>query len=224
MSMPTALPGSRMLLTAVLALVAVAALPGCNKQLQRERNALYMQNQELQEELDRARAALDASQGRNAELAQRVADLEAQLAQRPEPEPAPAAANTGFTGIEGVETFSSGGNVTVRVPGDVLFASGKTELRSSAKATLTEIADVIESEYAGETIRVEGYTDTDPIRKSKWTDNLELSLHRAAAVERYLTERGVSADRIYSAGFGESQPRSTKEQSRRVEIVVVLNQ
>ena len=213
----------RPLTVLALAVLALAVLPGCSQRLQRERDALYAQNQELQEELDRARAALDASQGRNQELANRVAELESRLAQRPEPQTR-AAANSGFTGIEGVETFASGGNVTVRVPGDVLFASGKTELRSSAKSTLAQIASVINGEYAGETIRVEGYTDTDPIRKSQWTDNLELSLHRAAAVERYLIERGVSTDRIYSAGFGESNPRGSKAQSRRVEIVVVLNQ
>ena len=217
--MPTAF-GLRSLLL-LIAVASLTVLPGCNQRLQRERDALYAQNQELQEELDRARAALDASQGRNQELAQRVAELEAQLAER---RSAPPPASSGFTGIEGVETFASGGSVTVRVPGDVLFASGKTELRSSAKSTLAQIADVIRSEYAGQEVRVEGYTDTDPIRKSKWTDNLELSLHRAAAVERYLTERGIDADRVYSAGFGEAKPRDTKAKSRRVEIVVVLDQ
>jgi len=221
MSPPSAAP--RLLTIVALAALGLAVLPGCSQRLQRERQELYAQNQELQEELDRTRAALDAAQGRSQELAQRVADLESRLAQRPEPRPV-AAANSGFTGIEGVETFSSAaGNVTVRVPGDVLFASGQTELRSSAKSTLAQIASVIQSEHAGETIRVEGYTDTDPIRKSQWTDNLELSLHRAAAVERFLIERGVSPDRVYSAGFGESSPRGSKAQSRRVEIVVVMN-
>ena len=207
---------SRPVAAMLLAAFALTMLPACTQRLQRERDALYAQNQELQDELDRARAALDAAQARNAELERR-------LAERPEPI-APAQSRSGFTGIEGVETFTSpAGNVTVRVPGDVLFASGKIDLRSSARSTLSEIAGVINGEYAGETIRVEGYTDTDPIRKSKWKDNLELSLQRAAAVERFLVERGVDGDRIYSAGFGEAKPRATKAQSRRVEIVVVLN-
>ena len=204
-----------LLLTPLLALVV---LTGCQQRLKQERDALYVQNQELQDELSQLRAANDALEAEN----QRLRD---QLAQRPEPQPQPqSGANTPFEGIEGIEAEQSPGRVTVRVPGDVLFASGQASLRNSSKSTLREIADVITSKYADKTVRVEGYTDTDPISQSDWQDNLELSLHRAAAVERYLMERGVDGDRLYSAGFGESKQRSTKAKSRRVEIVVVLNQ
>ncbi len=206
----------------LFAAAALAGVTGCqNQRTVQERDALYVENQELRQQTDRLSSAVDALQQENQ-------SLQDQLAQHPEPQPQPqqptgASANTPFSGIAGVETEQTAGRVTVRVPGDVLFASGKATLRNSAQSTLRQIAGVITSEYPNETIRVEGYTDTDPIRKSNWSDNLELSLHRAAAVERYLIKQGVSTDRMYAAGFGESNPRSTKAKSRRVEIVVVLN-
>ncbi|MCG8508124.1 MAG: OmpA family protein, partial [Rhodospirillales bacterium] len=142
----------------------------------------------------------------------------------PEPETIVVEQPSGFDAIEGVETIRSAGAITVRVPGDVLFASGKVDLKSSARQTLSRIASVIQSEYPGNMVRVEGYTDTDPIRRSNWKDNLELSLQRAAAVHRYLQSQGISADRMYAAGYGETQPLGTKAQSRRVEVVVVLQE
>ena len=209
-----------------LLLVTAAALigmTGCqNQRAIQERDALYIENEELRQQNNRLSSEVDALEQENQRLRQ-------QLAERPEPQPQPqrprgASANTPFSGIEGVEAEQTAGRVTVRVPGDVLFASGKASLRSSSESTLRQIANVITREYPDQVIRVEGYTDTDPIRKSNWSDNLELSLQRAAAVERYLMQQGVDADRMYSAGFGEANARGSKAKSRRVEIVVVLNE
>ena len=207
----------------LLTVSTLIATTGCaGQRLQEERDALFVQNQELEGQNRDLMAANDALETENERLRGR-------LTQRPEPQlqpqPQPAVgANTPFSGIAGVETEQTAGRVTVRVPGDVLFAPGKAELRSTSRETLQQIARVIQREYGDETIRVEGYTDTDPIRKSNWTDNLELSMHRAAAVERFLIEQGVDPHGAYSAGFGEANPRQTKEKSRRVEIVVVLNE
>lgn len=206
--------GSAKLSMLLLGLCALPMLTGCNyNRVKAERDALYQQNQELQDRYTDTLAALDAAEN----------ELES-LRNRPAPEPVVIEQQAGanrFAGIEGVETFQRGGDLHVRVPGDVLFASGKVELRNSAKSTLNEIVSVLQSDYAHNTIRVEGYTDTDPIRKSSWKDNLELSLQRAAAVHRYLQSRGIDSDRMYAAGFGETRPAESKARSRRVEIVVV---
>ncbi len=205
-------------------LIASFGLVGCNSdRLKQERDALYDQNQELQDKLDRARTALDASEADRSALQSQINMLQAQPSTTII-ESVPARANTGFEAIPGVTTTQTPGAIAVRVPGDVLFSPGKVTLKSSAKRTLNQIAQVIKTDYPDQEIRVEGYTDSDPIRRSGWKDNLELSLQRAAAVERYLTQQGLDADRLYSAGFGESKPQSTKAKSRRVEIVVVLNQ
>lgn len=209
---------------AVAIVLGLALLAGCQSaDLRAERDQLWEQSEELQDRNLQLLAAQDSLEAENVRLRDENEQLRQQVAQRQaQPEPtAPARANTGFGDIAGVETEQRGGEIAVRVPGDVLFASGRATLRNSAKQTLNQIASVIQREYAGHNVRIEGYTDSDPIRKSDWTDNLELSLHRAAAVERYLQERGLDAERVYSAGFGSARSRQTKAQSRRVEIVVL---
>lgn len=218
---------TRMLAVTVLAL-AMPFAGGCNSQLKKERNALYLQNQELQQRLNECNKARDAALAEADRMRGDVSRLQGELMSRPAtvavPTPAPAPAASGFEGIEGIEAIRSRGRITVRVPGDILFASGKIDLKTTALSTLDRIASVIQTDYAGKTIRVLGYTDTDPIKKSKWTDNLELSLERSAAVHRHLQKRGIQGASLEAVGKGEWHPRQTKALSRRVEIVVVLNE
>lgn len=102
-------------------------------------------------------------------------------------------------------------------------------LRSSGKRALGRITDELNGRYAGLPVRIYGYTDSDPIRRSKkfWKDNLDLSSNRAMAVVRYLISRGVPKENIESIGMGDSNPvasnssKSGKSKNRRVEIVVV---
>jgi flagellar motor protein MotB len=127
--------------------------------------------------------------------------------------------------IEGTETTQdiAAGTVTVRVPGDVLFDPGQATIRSGAKTTLDKVAAALKSQYPGKQIRVEGHTDADPIRVSKWKSNQELSEARAAAVKQYLASKGVEASSLTTHGFGADKPKSKTDKSlnRRVEIVVV---
>ena len=200
--------------TGLMAVVLVVAMiGGCGSRVKTQRDALYARTQQQEARLADTRTALEQAEAARARLAAQNAELNEQLAAQP--------ANP-FGGIEGVEVEQGQGMVTVRVPGDVLFASGSAELQSGAEKTLREVAAVLQQQYAGRMIRVEGHTDTDPIRHSQWRDNLQLSVARAASVERFLEEQGVSSERMYSAGFGSSQPRETKTQSRRVEIVVIM--
>ena len=209
----------RMFAVAVSCVLAMLVFvgPGCQSlsSLTQERDALYRQNRALQAELDRVGAE-------NAAL-------------RSVPAPAPVAPaptsggpaflsldGGGFSGIGGVEVDTSVANeVTVRVPGDVLFAAGQATLSESSKRTLRQVAEALTDNYAGRTVVVEGHTDSDPIRKSKWASNEALSEARAKAVAAYLSERGVSSNRITTVGMGASEPRgSDKSKNRRVEIVV----
>ncbi len=208
---------TRTVLTLV-GLLGLVSLTGCQDRLRAENDALFNENRDLRSRLEQVQGERDSL---SSEAARLRAEMDAARAAGPAPS---AAANSGFAAIPGVETGVSGGNIYVRVPGDVLFDSGKVDLKTSAKRTLEQIAGVINSDYAGQTIRVEGYTDTDPIRRSRWTDNLELSLQRAAAVTRFLNQAGVDAARTYAAGFGEHRARESKAKSRRVEIVVVTGE
>ena len=122
------------------------------------------------------------------------------------------------------------GTVSVLLPGAVLFDSGQTTLRPQSKATLKKIAGILKTSAAGETVRIEGHTDNDPVlrQKDKYKTNWELSAARAAAVLHYMVEEcGVSPTRVYIAGFGQYQPladnksKTGKAKNRRVEFVIV---
>jgi chemotaxis protein MotB len=195
-------------LFALLAVFAFIGLTGCAADaLAKENQELKGQNTELQDQLLKERALrLKAEK-----------DL---AALRAKPGTPAVATENGFEKIEGVETIQGAGKVTVRVPGDVLFASGQADLKTSSKRALDQIAAVLNSQYKDRAIRIEGYTDTDPIKHSHWTDNLQLSQERAASVLRYLSGKGVATERMHATGFGDTKPLDTKDKSRRVEIVV----
>ncbi|GDX98537.1 hypothetical protein LBMAG48_09410 [Phycisphaerae bacterium] len=112
------------------------------------------------------------------------------------------------------------GEAQATIAGSALFDSGKTTIKDSAKRQLDRIAKELNSNYRGAAIRIEGHTDSDPIKKSKWANNDALSQARADAVKQYLASKGVSAGRMNSIGYGSTQPKGTKAASRRVEIVV----
>lgn len=211
----------------LLALIALTSV-GCQRSVA-ERNALMDQNREAQAEIDRLRMANDSLVNdlgaANAEISRLLAENASLRAAKPQPGPTTnAPRDTGFEGIDDVTSERSGNTVTVRVASDILFSSGKVDLKSTAKRTLADVSRVLKSEYGSKTIRVEGYTDTDPIKKSGWKDNLELSLQRSAAVHRYLQQQGIDAERMYAAGFGATNTLGSKAASRRVEIVVVLSE
>lgn len=206
--------------------VILAALTGCNDGLKAERDQLYSENMQLRSELDTVNQAVDACERQRADLMVQVGDLQAtndklrsDLASK---RAASGGRATGFEDIQGVESEYRRGEVVARVEGDILFDSGKVDLRANAKATLDRIAGVLNSTYSGRRIRIEGHTDSDPIKKSQWKTNDRLSCERAMAVKDYLTGKGVDGVRLYVAGFGPSQPRESKQKSRRVEIVVLL--
>jgi outer membrane protein OmpA-like peptidoglycan-associated protein len=105
--------------------------------------------------------------------------------------------------------------------GDVLFESGKSELRGAALGNLDKLATFL-VKYPGRMAAIEGYTD------SVGTDdfNQGLSQRRADSVMSYLVRRGVGQERLRSSGLGESSPVAGndsahgRQQNRRVEIII----
>lgn len=200
------------------------ALVGCKSVSQRDYDAAIDENTQLreriaglQESVRQANESNSAFQSQNEQLRGENARLQSELTT------AAAQPRTGFEGINGVDLSSRNGAIVVGVASEVLFNSGSADLRSNAKKTLDEVVGVIRSTYSGNEIRVEGYTDTDKLvkTKDKWQTNERLSAARALAVEEYLVSKGVNNDRIYSAAFGPSKPKGTKQASRRVEIVIL---
>lgn len=204
-------------------LVVAMGLTGCNNKLKEENARLLDENASLRDQMSEVEDALQSAERQRAELAaeasryrQQNADLQGQLNAKP------AQPRSGFEGISGVSSDFRPGEVAAVVEGDVLFDSGKVTLKNAAKSSLDQLARVLNSEYAGKSIRIEGHTDTDPIKKSEWKTNDRLACERAMAVKQYLESKGVDGKRMYVAGMGPNKPKSTKAQSRRVEVVVLL--
>ena len=73
-------------------------------------------------------------------------------------------------------------------------------------------------------LRIDGHTDDRPISSPLYPSNWELSTARAVSVVKYLANRGIPADRLAAAGFGEFRPIDTsntdegRRKNRRIEI------
>ena len=134
--------------------------------------------------------------------------------------PAPSPAVHQIAGLETTEDVAAG-TTTVHLPSDIFFDSGKATIKDSATGSLDKVVAALQKHYPGKHIEIQGHTDTDPIKLSKWKSNQELSEARAKAVKVYLADHGIPAALIVTKGFGDTKPRGpVKAINRRVEIVV----
>jgi chemotaxis protein MotB len=215
----------------VLPLLALGSI-GCQNNVVEENKRLREQNIELQNALRQREsdlasrpdpAEVTALQGQLADRDRQISDLQSRLNAPPPPE-SPKDETASFGGI--TVTRDDKGNITVAVPGDVLFASGDASVKPTAKTTLDRIAGIIKKDFAGKKVLIDGHTDTDPISKTKdkWKDNLDLSAARARSVADYLTgQGGLPKNQVGTRAFAETAPKASKDKSRRVEIVVVAH-
>ena len=111
---------------------------------------------------------------------------------------------------------------------EVLFDSGKTDIKQVAFPALDKIAGVLKDNIEDRNIGIEGHTDNEPIKHSKWKSNWELSTSRATSVLHYLVDtKGIDPKRVAAIGYGEYRPVTSndtaegKKQNRRVEIVIL---
>jgi chemotaxis protein MotB len=127
--------------------------------------------------------------------------------------------------------------MVIRLPGDVLFASGQDALRPEGKKVLDAVAEVIrkDPQLAGRYFQVAGHTDNKPLAGGRFEDNWGLSLMRARQVLVYLVSPletkkgggGLNPTRLHAAGYGETDPVAKndtddgRQQNRRVELVLL---
>lgn len=206
----------------VVALLAGSTLTGCAGNKERM-SALEAENKSLNDELGRSQGEFGAASRARDDLNRRLAELSAenerlrtQLANVPPPQtPAP----TGWTAVPG--------GAMIAIEDDVLFAPGKVALRDEAKRALDRIVSTLNGEYGDKDIFVFGHTDDQPIKKSGWQDNWQLSSERSLAVARHLLGHGITPSRLVAAGCSEYRPRAantsdaTRKANRRVEIFAI---
>jgi outer membrane protein OmpA-like peptidoglycan-associated protein len=108
----------------------------------------------------------------------------------------------------------------ITLQGEVLFTTGKSDLKPGAMAKLDQIAEALRGKE--QRIVVNGYTDSVGTRDN----NMTLSQHRADSVRSYLVSKGIPQDLITAKGDGPDSPIATNDsiegraQNRRVELVV----
>ncbi len=116
----------------------------------------------------------------------------------------------------------------VNIAEDILFDSGKADLKSTGRSRLEQIRGDIRSRFTNHNVWVVGHTDTDPIVRSKWRDNLDLSLARGRVVGEALLSMGLPNRDVVIGGQGPWNPiapndtKPNKQQNRRVQILAVL--
>jgi outer membrane protein OmpA-like peptidoglycan-associated protein len=105
--------------------------------------------------------------------------------------------------------------------GDVLFDTGRAELKSGAGRKMDQLGQFL-VEHADRRVQIDGFTD------SVGTDsyNEDLSQRRADSVKTALINRGVQPSRIGTEGYGKAYPVANNNDSggrqlnRRVEVVI----
>lgn len=202
-------------------MVSNADLDARAREIARLRNELYVL--ERASNVDRSRTG-----ARIAELAKRLGELEAAQSA--------AEARAAFyreISLRLKEQIDSGdldvvvrdGRMVLRLPNDVLFDTGRTELKPAGKQALGAIAKVL-AMYPQRQFQVAGHTDDVPIHNDRFASNWELSSGRALRVLHFLVEKGASPESLSAAGYGEVDPIATnasadgKKKNRRTEITL----
>ena len=181
--------------------------------LTQENQQLTMQNKDLASALEAEKAERQRLEQNSATAAANTTPAATTEATNTQPLPMNLPA--------GVSAEWQGTELVLIIEGDVLFDSGKTSLKNNAMTTLDTLMATITKTYPNKKLRLEGFTDSDPIKKSGFKSNYHLAFERAYTVGQYMETKGFKGDEISYASFGAQEPRGSKAKSRRVEIAVV---
>lgn len=123
------------------------------------------------------------------------------------------------------ETKRTEQGLVTKLKSDILFDTGKFQLKDQAEGNLGKMADIMKK-YPENVLTIRGYTDN--VGSSHI--NEELSKGRADAVKNQLVVAGLPSDSISVVGMGPANPvgdNKTKEGrklNRRVEIEITVDQ
>jgi outer membrane protein OmpA-like peptidoglycan-associated protein len=105
--------------------------------------------------------------------------------------------------------------------GDVLFTTGRADLKPGATGNLSKLVTFLDK-YPDRSVAIQGYTDSVGSEDS----NQRLSERRADSVKSYLTGQGIGSLRLSASGKGQSDPvagndsAAGRQQNRRVEVII----
>ena len=101
----------------------------------------------------------------------------------------------------------------------IYFDTAKATIKPASRRKLDEVVDVLKN-YPKLRLEISGHTDD----RGDDASNLQLSLDRADAVKKYLTDAGIEGSRIQTRGAGEAEPiesndtKKGRAKNRRIEF------
>ena len=174
------------------------------------------QAQQAQQQAEQARQQAELAQQQAAQQAQQAE----QARQQAENDKAQMRARMLQQLNQVLQTRDTARGLIVNMP-DVLFDTGKADLKSSARERLAKVAGILIA-YPDIRVEIDGYTDST----GSLEFNERLSQQRAESVRSFLASQGVNSSSITTQGFGPSDPIASndtaagRQQNRRVELVV----
>ena len=123
------------------------------------------------------------------------------------------------------ETKRTEEGLVTKLKSDILFETGKSDLKPQANTNLAEMAAIMKK-YPENVLTIKGYTDSTGSAKTNET----LSLQRAQAVKTQLVANGMPANVITTIGMGPANPvgdnktEAGRQQNRRVEVEVTVDE
>ncbi|MGZ5222238.1 MAG: OmpA family protein [Flavisolibacter sp.] len=122
------------------------------------------------------------------------------------------------------EVIREGEAIVIRFKEQVLFAYDRYDLNANAITNLDKLKTIL-IKYPETDIMVIGHTDS----KGTLRYNQKLSENRSKAVTNYISNSGISKERLTAIGKGETDPIATNDtpegsaSNRRVEFVITAN-
>jgi chemotaxis protein MotB len=206
--------------------------------LVRKLDEVTVMNVALQDRLKAAGQSLDQVSAEKGSLTQALADTRRQLEELRKQQAAAEARVAQFQEL--IKRFQKladagklkvvlrNGRMVIELPTDVLFDSGKSEIRKEGRDTLSEVGKVLAS-MSDRQFQVAGHTDNVAISTPKFPSNWELSTARAVEVVKLFITTKVQEKNLSAAGYGEFDPvapndsADNKQKNRRIEVTLVPN-
>ena len=123
------------------------------------------------------------------------------------------------------ETKRTEQGLVTKLKSDILFDTGKADLKKEAKTNLSQMAEIMKK-YPENVLTINGYTDNT----GKEATNTSLSAKRAEAVKAQLIASGLTEASISTKGLGSTNPIADnakadgRKQNRRVEIEITVDE
>jgi outer membrane protein OmpA-like peptidoglycan-associated protein len=166
---------------------------------------------------DNARVAQGQAQRDRIQLAARSQEANVAVEQRDQATQQAAALQAEVDQLKATKTDRG----LVLTLGDVLFDTGRAELKSGASVKLDQLAQFLNA-HPDRRVEIDGFTDS--VGSDEYNETL--SQRRADAVKSALVVRGIDSSRINSEGYGKAYPVASnndtggRQLNRRVEVII----